>query len=140
MLASASLGILSGDSQADMRSFYYSSMIRTSSTLTSEEDDDMLTVDDNINTIKSIELLSTTTKRKAVSEQGWEPLNYNLLLTAEIQSTSKYKASAASKEVHRHLPSHPIHEMHLLAAAQLPDPWHADEDASDAVANGIAMI
>ena len=27
-----------------------------------------------------------------------------------------------------------------LAAAQLPDPQHAAEDAGDAVANGIAMI
>ena len=26
--------------------------------------------------------------RKAVSERGWGPLNYNLLLTAEIQNTS----------------------------------------------------
>ena len=28
------------------------------------------------------------TNRKAVSERGWGPLNYNLLLTAEIQNTS----------------------------------------------------
>ena len=53
------MAILSGDSsKADMRSFYYSSS-RTSN-LTKREDDDM-TVDDNINAINSIELLSTTT-------------------------------------------------------------------------------
>ena len=53
------MGILSsGDSQADMRSFYYSSS-RTS-TLTREEDDNMTGVDDNINAINCIELFSTT--------------------------------------------------------------------------------
>ena len=58
------MGILSGDSQADMRSFYYSSS-RTS-TLTREEDDNM-TVDDNINAINSIDLFSTTMTTAAVS-------------------------------------------------------------------------
>jgi len=58
-------GILSGDSQADMRSFYYSSS-RTS-TLTREEDDNMTGVDDNINAINSIELFSTTMTTAAVS-------------------------------------------------------------------------
>ena len=28
------------------------------------------------------------TNRKAISERGWGPLNYNLLLTAEIKNTS----------------------------------------------------
>ena len=60
------MGILSGDSQADMRSFYYSSTSRTS-TLTREEDDNMTGVDDNINAIKSIELFSTTMTTAAVS-------------------------------------------------------------------------
>ena len=59
------MGILSGDSQADMRSFYYSSS-RTS-TLTREEDDNMTGVDDNINAINSIELFSTTMTTTAVS-------------------------------------------------------------------------
>ena len=59
------MGILSGDSQADMRSFYYSSS-RTS-TLTREEDDNMTGVDDNINAINSIELFSTTMTTAAVS-------------------------------------------------------------------------
>jgi len=60
------MGILSGDSQADMRSFYYSSTSRTS-TLTREEDDNM-TVHDNINAINiTIELFSTTMTTAAVS-------------------------------------------------------------------------
>ena len=59
------MGILSGDSQADMRSFYYSSS-RTSF-LTREEDDNMTGIDDNINAINSIELFSTTMTTAAVS-------------------------------------------------------------------------
>jgi hypothetical protein len=44
------MGILSGDSQADMLSFYYSSSTRASA-LTREEDDNMTGVDDYINAI-----------------------------------------------------------------------------------------
>ena len=99
VLASAvpNMGILSGDSQADMRSFYYSSS--STSTLTREEDDNMTGVDDNINAINSIELFSTTMTTAAVSVPAVIVPMTTILTESQPKGTTQMASASMQRNI-----------------------------------------